>query len=223
MKRILLSLLAVILLGTAAQAGSIIPAGVPHAPTFTYLTSGSGTYTAPAGVQALHVRMVGGGGGGGATTTNNGGDGADTVFGAVSAAGGDGGPTSATDSVSCDKAGIGDADIRTPGECGSAYLWSGGDGGRSPFGGAGKGGTRTEVPAHDAAANSGSGGGGASNTSTTASGARGGMAGEYVEFTVSHPAASYSYTVGAGGAGGAAGTRAGGNGGSGVIIVQELY
>lgn len=52
----------------------------------------------------------------------------------------------------------------------------------------------------------------------------GGGAG-YVEATINNPAATYSYSVGAGGAGGNAGTNggAGEQGGSGVIIVEEFY
>jgi hypothetical protein len=49
--------------------------------------------------------------------------------------------------------------------------------------------------------------------------------GEYAEITIDSPAATYTYTVGAGGAAGGAGTSgfAGGAGGSGYIIVDEYY
>jgi hypothetical protein len=49
----------------------------PTAPTVQTFTSGSGTYTTPAGVAYIRVRMVGGGGGGGCgnTTANGGGGG----------------------------------------------------------------------------------------------------------------------------------------------------
>jgi hypothetical protein len=55
--------------------------------------------------------------------------------------------------------------------------------------------------------------------------AGGGGEGEYVEITISSPAATYTYSVGAGGAGGTGGTNGGtgGAGGSGYIIVDEYY
>jgi len=53
----------------------------------------------------------------------------------------------------------------------------------------------------------------------------GGGEGEYAEIVIDSPAATYTYTVGAGGAGGNAGSSggAGGAGGSGYIIVDEYY
>lgn len=51
----------------------------------------------------------------------------------------------------------------------------------------------------------------------------GGGAGEYVEFIIENPAATYTYTVGLGGAGGAGTSAAGGNGADGRIIVEEHY
>jgi len=47
--------------------------------------------------------------------------------------------------------------------------------------------------------------------------------GEYIEIIINSPAATYTYTVGAGGAGGSGGTYAGAAGGSGYIIVDEYY
>ena len=50
-------------------------------------------------------------------------------------------------------------------------------------------------------------------------------AGEYVELIINNPAATYTYTIGAGGTAGTAGSSggAGNAGGTGVIIVDEFY
>ena len=57
---------------------------VPN-PTIQTFTSGSGTYTTPAGVSWIRVIMVGGGGGGGGSggsaSGGNGGTGGNTTFG----------------------------------------------------------------------------------------------------------------------------------------------
>jgi len=67
------------------------------APSVQKFTSGSGTYTTPAGVKRIRVRMVGGGGGGagGGSTYGAGGNGGDTTFGSsLLVAGGGGGSIS---------------------------------------------------------------------------------------------------------------------------------
>jgi hypothetical protein len=53
----------------------------------------------------------------------------------------------------------------------------------------------------------------------------GGGEGEYVEYIVDSPSATYTYTVGTSGAGGTAGNNgfAGASGGSGLIVVDEYY
>lgn len=78
-------------------------------------------------------------------------------------------------------------------------------------------------PRNPGAPNSGSGGGSSWCNGCSPATGMGGGAGEYVEIIISNPAASYTYTVGAGGAGGPAASYPGAPGGSGVIIVDELY
>lgn len=161
-------------------------------PTQTILTTpGSGTYTTPANVTWIRVRMVGGGGGGGGggtdgnVNTYNGGNGANTVFGTslLFAAGGSGGQGT------WDGTGIGgSASISSP-ATGIAFKGadgavcqpvvgysSGGSGGSSPFGGAAsRGNTGTTN------SGSGGGGGGCTTSSTSSRGGVGGGAGGYVE------------------------------------------
>lgn len=200
--------------------------------TVQRFTSGTGaTYTLPTACKSIRVRMCGPGGGGGARATNAGANGAaDTSFdtwtaikgngGAVAAGDGGAGGTGGTD-------GTGTKIVRVDGGSGqggtniSAGGAAGGSGGHNPFGGAGaKGGASSAGEA--AKANTGAGGQGGNGTSTGTAGGGGG-AGEYVEFLITAPAATYIYTVGGGGAGGAAGGSAGGNGAAGIIIVEEFY
>ncbi|MDE2019601.1 MAG: hypothetical protein KGJ13_04620, partial [Patescibacteria group bacterium] len=67
--------------------------GAQQNPTITVLTSGSGNYTAPSGVQRIYVRMVGGGGGGG-SPSGSGVAGTSTTFGTFTCTGGGGGAAS---------------------------------------------------------------------------------------------------------------------------------
>jgi hypothetical protein len=191
-------------------------------PTVQTLTSGTAaTYTPPANVRFIRVRMVGGGGGGGAQITNNGANGTTTSFGSWTAILGQGGGLGAAGAGGTGGTGgangTGTQIARFAGQNGTRGAGvaggTGGLGGVSPFGGAGIGGDGAAGAA--AKANTGSGGGGAEE-------AAGGGAGEYVEFFVTAPTAT-TYTVGAAGAGGAAGTFAGGNGAAGIIIVEEFY
>ena len=101
-------------------------------PTQTVLTSGSGTYTPPAGCVFISVRMVGGGGG----ATGNGGN---TTLGTFTAGGGVTGPSGAGGTAT-------GGTLNIPGAPGGAS----GQGGSSYFGGAG-------TSSASAAANSGSG------------------------------------------------------------------
>lgn len=140
-------------------------------PTTTVKTSGSGTYTPPAGCVFISVRMVGGGGGGGA----GGSTGGNTTFGGFTAGGGGGSGGAAGASTG--------GSVNIAGGCGT----SDGQGGSSYFGGAGY---LTNPPA----ANSGSGAGGTSGTPIA------GSSGGYLEGSISAPG-SISYAVGAGGTG----------------------
>lgn len=199
---------------------------VPLAPTAQTFTSGTGTYTTPAGVLYIQVTMVGGGGGGGAATSNNGANGVDTTFGGNTAGKGLGGPAGAgnagggggTGTLGAGFTGIA---INGGGGGGGATIGtvSGGMGGASALGGGGTPGG-TNAVGGNGAANSGGGGAGGGGGSDAGSG---GGSGAYVNAFIASPASTYSYAVGGGGNGGAAGTNAGGNGGSGVIIVLEYY
>ena len=200
-------------------------------PTVQRFTSGSGTWTPPAGCRYIRVRMVGPGGGGGARLTNGGQVGTDSVFGAWTAIHGDGGGGNGASALAAGGTGgangAGTLITRVTGENGSSFLSidstfnAGGHGGSSVFGGGGKG---LNGAGEAGKANTGSGGSGSGNLGGIpgVGGASGGAAGEYVEFFVSAPVA-VSYTVGTGGVGGPAGGNAGGNGAAGVILVEEFY
>lgn len=202
------------------------------------LTSGTAqTYTTPANVRQLKVRMIAGGGGGGGngttTTGGNGGTGGTTTFDTFTVIGG--GPGTANNGVAGGTGGVGgtggsgSASVRLAGGSGgggvavnaSAAFDMAGYGGDGAFGGGGGG---NASPAAGAA-NTGGGGAGASSTGVTVANSGGGGAGEYAELIINTPAASYTYTVGAGGTAGTAGTSgvAGKAGGSGIIIVDEYY
>jgi hypothetical protein len=221
-----------ITLGTGlAFAGTVLNGTLaPVAPNLQILTSGSAlTYTTPTSngnlPLYLRVRMVGGGAGGGATNTNNGTDGGDTSFGSWTAIHGVKGLTGSSGGAggSGGVNGTGTQVRRINGSNGLGMIVGSGTqnnatlGGISAFGGPGAN-TNTGNGSSGASAspNSGSGGAGAGS-------AGGGGAGEYVEFIVTSPAASYVYTVGAQGNGGAAGGNAGGNGAAGRIEVEAHW
>jgi hypothetical protein len=205
-------------------------------PTRQVFLSGSGTYTTPSDATSIRVRMVGGGGGSGgrqgagscspAPTA-----GGTTSFGSVSANGGSPGEDSnATSTVRQGGAGgtggSGTASIRAAGSYGHGgadsvmYIASGGGG--SAFFGDGAKGNNCSATANavNGAANTG---GGAAAGCITNYGGGGGGGGESVELVISNPAASYSYTVGAGGSGSTCSSVNGGSGGSGIIVVDEFY
>lgn len=226
-------------LGYLSGVTSAIQTQLNTTPTVQIFTSGSGTYTTPAGVKWIRVRMVGAGGGGGGSgnnfSTTAGTTGGNTTFGTslLTANGGAGGQTfgsgGAGGGVTVNSPAV--ATVALQGGRGqpawvgiSGAGGSGGNGGVSPFGGAGGGGTNDSGQA--AIANSGSGGGGAGGPTTTPTySGTGGGAGGYIDAIISSPSSSYSYAVGASGAGAAAGTggHAGNASGSGIIIVEEYY
>lgn len=209
-------------------------------PTIQRFTSGSGTYTTPAGVARIKVTVVGGGGGGanGGTASGSGGsNGGDSTFGpGITAAGGAvgqyGGPGGSGGTVS-DSISSGDTIAVAGGDgmgnafqCGSTSVnmtYAGGAGGANPMGGAGA--VAPGASGSNAKANTGAGGGGggasSSNSNSTSGGGGGGAGGHIVAF-INSPAATYSYGVGAGGSGMTGGTN-GGNGAAGIIIVEEFY
>lgn len=203
-------------------------------PTIQKFTSGSGTYTTPANVRYIRVRMVGGGGGGAgsATTAGNdhgsGGTGGNTTFGTsllVANGGGGGtgsgvGGTGGTATVNSPAIGTG-LDGGNGGNGGTTVAGNpqfGDRGSSSFFGGASGSGRGASIT------NTGSGGNAAVANPSSFLGGSGG-AGAYVEAIITSPSATYSYAVGAAGAGGTAGTggNAGGAGGSGYIEVTEYY
>lgn len=206
------------------------------APTIQKFTSGSGTYTTPAEVLYLRIKMVGGGGGGsgsGTIAANNHGSGANggnTTFGTSlltcngglggggtgSGAGGLGGATTinspAYGTAIAGAAGVGG------GTTVAAQGQFGGAGASSYFGGASG---RGDVAA---AANSGSGGAAGTANASSYIGGSGG-AGGFIDAIIPTPSATYSYAVGSAGASGAAGTggNAGSTGGAGYIEITEYY
>jgi hypothetical protein len=210
---------------TQTAADAKFNSGFRYAST-TYLTSGSGTFTVPAGTRALRIRMVAGGGGGagsgggsGAGNGGTGGTGGSTTFGSslLTTTGGAGGGNSSnapgaggSGTVSSPAVGL-----VFPGVTGSvnwqynnaAQAYTSGVGGPpSPLGRYGSGGS--------------GGGNGATAVCVGTSGGSGG----YVEATIESPSATYSYSVGAAGTAGVAGTSgsAGTAGGGGAIII-EVY
>lgn len=190
--------------------------------TIQRFTSGSGTYTTPAGVKWLRVRMAGGGAGGtgSGTGAGTGGTAGNTTFGSslLTAGGGGSGNTVNSPAVSVvNNVGAG-AGYRT-----ELAFSNGGIGGPSFFGGSGQGGGG-QGNGGNAQANTGAGGGGAGGFAGSP-GAGGGAAGGYIEAIILAPSATYSYSVGTGGTGGTAGSggTSGGNGAAGIIIVEEYY
>ncbi len=212
--------------------------GTTSAPTVTKLTSGSGTYTKPAGCTRIVVKMVGGGGGGGGSGTSAsagaGGNGGSTTFGLHTAAGGTGGVGAAnaaggaggSATIGAGAVGVavagGEGDgNHVHGVTGTSSIMIGGRGGLAAYFGGGA--SRGYTPA--AVANTGGGGaGGATNGTNLAPGAGGG-AGGFLDLVISAPAASYSYAVGAAGTAGTLGTSgaAGTAGAAGQIYITEYY
>jgi hypothetical protein len=206
-------------------------------PTVQRFTSGSGTYTTPAGVRWIRVTMVGGGGGGGSSGTaswGTTGSATDTTFGSNTARAGNGGGQSGNAAGGTVTIGTATYTIAaSTGAYGTGAQYtstaeaqnSGGVGGSTPLGGGGGGGAYGNAGV-SAEPNTGAGGGGGGIAAFVgAYSGTGGGAGGYAQVIINSPAASYSYGVGSGGTGASAGTNgfAGGNGGSGVIIVEEFY
>ncbi len=217
------------------------------APTVQSFASGTSTYTTPAGVLWIKIRMVGGGGGGaggGNGTETSGSDGVDTTWavhsgaifltagkggGGVAAGGGGAGGTGGTATLGAPAIGIAIDGARGKGGPNSTVatvLLAGGGGGNSFFGGGGGGGGEATAGGVGVAKTGGGGaGGGTSTTATSNFGGDGGGAGAYIEAIIGSPSGSYDYAVGTGGAKGNAGSAGfdGGAGGAGYITVEEHY
>ena len=207
-----------------------------------FTTTGAFTYTRPANVSYIQVKMVGAGGGGGGGGTGSGGSdgtaGGNTVFSNWTANGG----TQGTKGNSTVGSGVGGAQPSFTVGTGSGNCWPGtagnggyynvsasnfsfGGGGPSVFGG-GPGSVTGNTAGRSGSANTGSGGAGGGGVGGATLGfGGGGSAGSYCEFTINAPAATISGSLGAGGAGGSAATSgaAGGSGGDGYIEVWEYY
>lgn len=209
-------------------------------PTIQKFTSGSGTYTTPAGVSYIRVRMAGGGGGSGGSGTSGNGSGTNgntTTFGtslltctggglSAGGAGSEGGGAGGAATINSPAVGLGlsGGSGGIHGNNTAAASITGGPGGVNSLGAMAMGRFGASAAGQAGYANTGGGSSGAgSNTAAITSG--GGGAGAYLDAIINSPSSSYSYAVGAGGTGGTAGTSgfAGGAGGSGIIIVEEYY
>jgi len=217
--------------GTAAISGAVtgltFNSSTLAVSTRQVLTSGT-TYTTPANVRQLRIRMVGGGGGGGASGANSGTAGGSTTFGgSLTAGGGGGGQHGASIGGTGGSGGTATGgNLNATGSTGGPGAKdtgnpTGGNGAAGVLGGAGSGGLQNS--AGNAASAYGSGGGGGGGNLTTLNSAGGGGAGAYLEATINTPSATYAYAIGALGAGGVAGSFAGGAGSAGIIIVDEYY
>jgi hypothetical protein len=204
------------------------------------LTSGTNaTYTTPANVKYIKIRLIGGGGGGA-----GGGTGAPTAGGAAGDTCWNTSGTACTSAVL--KGSGGGAGATGNGAGGAGGAATGGSiinmagsqadpptgnnslgtrGAPTPFNGGGAGSNNVSQAAFSPAANSGAGGGGGGSSAGALTNGGGGGAGGYVEHQISSPAATYVYTIGAAGTAGAAGTNggAGAGGGAGIVIVDEFY
>jgi hypothetical protein len=206
----------------------------PVVPTVTTYTSGTGlTYTTPANVLYLRVRMVGGGGGGngtssnpsgssagGTSTFNNSSTGTAILTAGGGTAGGGGGGTPIVVSPTARQL-VAFTGTRG-GQSTQLVNGTGGNGGSSPFGGGGPGGIGAAQAGIAAVANTGSGGGGGGGTGIASSG-EGGSAGAYLEAIIPNPDPTYTYTVGTAGSRATGGTNFGGNGAAGFIEITEYY
>jgi hypothetical protein len=231
-----------------SRAGAVIlttadVAAVSVAPTATTFTAtGAGTYTPPAGVRYIRVRMVaGGGGGGGVVGSNAGSNGGNSSFLGWTALGGAGGAGGGASGVGGNGGnggtgganGTGNLVLRLPGAIGGSgqnnntiaggtlyFPPVGGGGGSTPFGSGAVNRPAIATPSID----TGAGGAGAFSNQLAIGAAGGGGGGEYVEFYVATPTAG-AISVGAGGAGGTfgGGGVGGGNGSPGLIIIEEFY
>lgn len=238
---------AILLAGSAGTSGQVLKSNgsgsapswgtgtAPTAPSKQVFTSGSGTYTTPANVQYIRVRMIGGGAGGSGNGSSivAGSSGGNTTFGsslltANGGAGGAGTPgAGGTASVTTSATVLQIAALTGAQGGGSAYTATansyinGGAGASTYFGGGGP--SIYSAGGYAAPANTGAGGGSGGTAAGSLNTGVGGSAGGYVEAIIVSPSATYAYAVGAGGAGGAGTNVSGGAGGSGIIIVEEYY
>lgn len=201
-------------------------------PNVQIFTSGSGTYTTPAGAKWLEVQMVGGGGGGGGSGTSGGGaggNGGNTTFGTslLTCVGGGGGiwgglgtagGTGGTATLNSPAKGLAVTGNRGFGyqSYNNTVAYTGGPlGGTSPLGSSNL----------TSGSSNGAGGSGGGCDATAGLLGTGGASGGYINAIINSPSSSYSYAVGAAGTAGTIGTsgNAGIAGGAGVIIVTAYF
>lgn len=222
---------------------SLLPARKSKPPTQQRFTSGSSaTYTTPAGVRWIRIKMVGAGAGGlGSGTANRttnataGGNSswllsASTILqangGALSADQGTGGAggSATINSPAFGTGSAGGNGTGGPVTPATGMNLVGGQGGGSCYG---TGGGSGPSAAGIAGVSYGSGGGGGGNGGALANSAMGsgGGAGACIDAIIISPASSYTYNVGSHGVGANAGTsgNGGGNGADGYIEVTEFY
>lgn len=199
------------------------------------------TYTTPANVLYVRVKLVGGGGGGACSNGScSGGSGTTSTFGpnlllatggvgatSGNSNGGAGGSTTTNSGPSVMQSisgGSGGGSGINGVSSSNSMAIAGGMGGSSFFGGAGGSGTAS-TSGQNASANTGSGGGGGGTVAVVGANSpgAGGGAGGYIDATFSSPAATYVYAVGTGGSGGSGGSGNGGNGAAGQVVVEEYY
>lgn len=211
-------------------------ASIATSPTVQKFTSGSGTYTTPANVKYIRVRVIGSGGGGqggaGSTSGGAGGNGNASTFGTslLSAAGGGGGSGGGGGGPTVNSPAIdiwsvtGGSGMGVP-SGGVITFYGGALGGTNPAGGLGFTGQGGAGAGGSGAANTGAGGGGGGGGAAGQTPGGSGGAGAFIYAQINSPSATYSYAVGAAGTAGTAGVGAGagGAGGSGVVIVEEYY
>lgn len=222
--------------GTGTLSGSTLTkqSGTGDATITFSVATPMATYTPPANVKYLKIKMIGGGGG--ASSYDGGGSGSTggiTTFGSnlLLAFGGGGGPYSSSTggsggaaTVNSPAIGMGWVGGQGTGGAGNATSdMPGPAGASSPFGGGGGG--AFDLTGGNAAANSGAGGGGAVGNVGGPAGTSGGSGGYIEAMITSSIASSYYYIVGSGGTGATGGNGGinGGNGGSGIIIIEEHY
>ena len=203
------------------------------APTVQKFLGGTSTYTTPANVLYLRVRMAGGGGGGQGYGASLGTSGLSSTFGTNLLLAG-GGPSlnsaNAVGSFTINAPAYGQG---WPGGAGGGPAIggtadtgavSGATGGSNMFGGAGNSGPFSlTAPGSNGTANTGAGGGGSgSGTNNSNAGGWGGSAGGCLDAIIPNPSGNYIVVVGAGGAG-STGSQNGGNGANGIVLVEEFY
>lgn len=212
----------------AAQSAAISALQTAIPPTFTYLTTGTGTFTPQTTTINFTVQVVGGGGGGSGSgiTPGNGTTGTASTFGPATAnpgafanalAGGTGGACALTATTGWSMPVPVTGQAGSPGASGYTFT-VGAKGG-------GIGGNLASPSANGVAgqANTGGGGSGGGVDAGANAGAAGGGEGARCFYANSNVTGTYSWAVGTGGTAGAAGTmgKIGGVGGTGAILVAE--